>query len=305
MKKKKGLSLTQRQKLMGLYFVAPWVIGFLLFFAYNLVEAVVFSFSKIKINDGGGFSITWAGIENYRYALRESADFVRRLTESMGSILIDVPLITFFSLFIAILLNRKFKGRALVRAIFFLPVIMASAAINDTLNSNLEALMGGMSNTAAAQVTDTTATGLNAMVFAGALMDFGMPNQVIEYLVGAVSRLYEIIRSSGVQIIIFLAALQAISPSLYEVAQIEGATSYETFWKITFPMVSPLILTNVVYTIIDLYSQSDIVEVAHTTAFTSLDFGLGAAMSVISSLCVCAILGIVSFLISKKVFYQS
>lgn len=305
MKKKKGLSLTQRQKLMGLYFVAPWVIGFLLFFAYNLVEAVVFSFSKIKISDGGGFSITWAGLENYRYALRESADFVRRLTESMASILIDVPLITFFSLFIAILLNRKFKGRALVRAIFFLPVIMASAAINDTLNSNLEALMGGMSNTAAAQVTDTTATGLNATVFAGALVEFGMPNQVIEYLVGAVSRLYEIIRSSGVQIIIFLAALQAISPSLYEVAQIEGATSYETFWKITFPMVSPLILTNVVYTIIDLYSQSKIVDVAHTTAFTNLDFGLGAAMSVISSLCVCAILGIVSFLISKKVFYQS
>lgn len=304
---RKRMPLEKRRNLFGLVFIAPWIVGFLAFFAWNLLQTVVYSFNKLTMSDGGGYTLSWVGSQNYVYALRQSADFVRRLTESTGSILIDVPLITFFSLFIAILLNRKFKGRALVRAIFFLPVIMAAPAITQALASNLQNLMGGLTSTAAAAASgDSQQTaGLNVTALARTLTQFGLPDQIIDYLVGAVGRLYDIIRCSGVQIIIFLAALQAVPGALYEVAQIEGATPYESFWKITFPMVSPLILTNVVYTIVDLYSQSDIVDVEMTTAFTSLNFGLSAAMSVVSSAVVCAVLGIVGSLIARRVYYQT
>lgn len=300
------MSLEKRRNLFGFVFIAPWIVGFLAFFAWNLMQTVVYSFNKLTMSDGGGYTLAWVGFQNYVYALRQSADYVRRLTESTGSILVDVPLITFFSLFIAILLNRKFKGRALVRAIFFLPVIMAAPAITQALSSNLQNLMGGLSSTAAAAASgDSQTTGLNVTTLALTLTQFGVPDQIIDYLIGAVGRLYDIIRCSGVQIIIFLAALQAVPGALYEVAQIEGATPYESFWKITFPMVSPLILTNVVYTIVDLYSQSDIVDVEMTTAFTSLNFGLSAAMSVVSSAVVCAVLGIVGSLIARRVYYQT
>lgn len=301
------MPLEKRRNLFGLIFIAPWIVGFLAFFAWNLMQTVVYSFNKLTMSDGGGYTLAWVGSQNYIYALRQSADYVRRLTESTGSILIDVPLITFFSLFIAILLNRKFKGRALVRAIFFLPVIMAAPAITQALASNLQNLMGGLSSTAVAAASGDSqqTTGLNVTALARTLTQFGVPDQIIDYLVGAVGRLYDIIRCSGVQIIIFLAALQAVPGALYEVAQIEGATPYESFWKITFPMVSPLILTNVVYTIVDLYSQSDIVDVEMTTAFTSLNFGLSAAMSVVSSAVVCAVLGIVGSLIARRVYYQT
>lgn len=288
---------------IGLFFVTPWVIGFLAFFAYNMVQTIIFSLNKLTMTEGG-YALSFVGLNNYDYAFRKSSDFVRTLTESTGSILIDVPLITFFSLFIAVLLNRKFKGRALVRAIFFLPVIMASAAITAALASNLQNMLGGLSSTAAG--TDTQqVNGLNIQAIAEMLSDYGIPHQMIDYLVGAVGRLYEIIRNSGVQIIIFLAALQAIPGALYEVAQMEGATPYEAFWKITFPLVSPLILTNVIYTIVDLYSQSKIIDTEMTTAFTQLNFGLSSAMSLVSSALICVILAVCGFLISRKVFYQS
>jgi ABC-type sugar transport system permease subunit len=137
------------------------------------------------------------------------------------------------------------------------------------------------------------------------LLDFGMPPQFIEYILAAIGNLYGVIRSSGVQILIFLAALQAIPGSLYEVAQIEGATAYESFWKITIPMVSPLTLTNVVYTIVDAFAQSTIVQLAYTTAFTNVNFGLSSAMSLTSAAVALLFLAVVSFAISRYVYYQN
>ena len=300
--KKKRVTLETREKRTGFLFVLPWVIGFLAFFAYNMVQTAVFSLNKLTMG-ANGYVLSYVGLNNFNYAFRQSADFVRTLTESVGNILIDVPLIIFFSLFIAVILNRKFKGRTLVRAIFFLPVIMASAAVTSALAANLQNMLGGLSSTAAG--TDTQqVSGFNMQAVASLVADYGIPKQMLEYLVGAVQNLYEVIRNSGVQIIIFLAALQAIPGSLYEVAQIEGATGYETFWKITFPMVSPLIVTNFVYTIVDLYSQSKVIDMEMTTAFTQQNFGLSAAMALISSAAVCLILGVCVSLISKKVFYQ-
>lgn len=301
-KNKKELTLRQRQMLFGYLFIAPWVIGFLIFFASNLVEAIIYSVSRVSINDNGGFSLSYVGLQNYKYAFMQHASFNRTLAESIGNSLLDVVLIIPFSLLMAIFLNKKFKGRGLVRAIFFLPVIMASPAITAAIDSTLQAVMGGVASSTG-DFQQTTGFNMTSMVYM--FVDLGIPNALIDYLVEAVQRVYEIVRSSGVQILIFLAALQSISPALYEVAKIEGATTYESFWKVTFPMVSPLIVTNVVYTIVDLYAQTDVVELASTVAFTEQNFGLSAVMSLVSSGCICLALVIVCGLISKKVFYQS
>lgn len=301
-KNKKGLSLRQRQMLFGYLFIAPWIIGFLIFFASNLVEAIIYSFNKITVNPNGGFSLTYVGLDNYKYAFMQHASFNRTLAESVGNSLLDVLLIIPFSLLMAIFLNKRFKGRGLVRAIFFLPVIMASPAITSAIASTLQAVMGGVASSTG-DFQQTTGFNVASMVYTFA--DLGVPEVLIDYLVGAVERVYDIVRASGVQILIFLAALQSISPALYEVAKIEGATTYESFWKVTFPMVSPLILTNVVYTIVDLYSQTEVVELASTVAFTEQNFGLSSTISLVSSGCICLALAIICALISKKVFYQS
>lgn len=135
--------------------------------------------------------------------------------------------------------------------------------------------------------------------------ELGLPAVIVDYITGLVSRIFEIVRASSVQIIIFIAALQSIPNSLYECAKIEGATGYETFWKITFPMVSPLILTNVVYTIVDFFVNSEVVDMAYEMAFTNYNYGLSAAMSVISTVIICFILVVVSALITKKTFYYN
>ncbi len=298
----KSISLKKKQMVTGIFFVAPWVLGFLSFFAYNLFQTILYSFSDVKILDSGGFDVIPVGMYNYMHAVMVHATFNRELTESLSNVLIDVALIVFFSLFISLILNRTFKGRSMVRAIFFLPVIMAAGAIVDALDANLRNITGGVSATLE---EFSQVEGLNVTSIVFLLTDFGMPVSVINYIVDAAARVYEIVRSSGVQILIFLAALQSISPALYEVADIEGATKYESFWKITFPMVSPLILTNVVYTIVNQYENSEIVVTSRNVAFAQMDFGLSSAMTMMSSTSICIILAVVSFLISKKVFYMT
>ena len=135
---------------------------------------------------------------------------------------------------------------------------------------------------------------------------FGFPDWLLDYVVGAVARISEVISKSGVQIVIFIAALQSIPGALYEVAKIEGATTYETFWKVTFPMVSPHIVTNIVYTVVDSYGQSDVNQYSYNTIFSNnLDYGSGSAMVLISSLLIGLILATICGLISRKAFFYN
>lgn len=295
------MSLRHKKMITGLVFISPWIIGFICIFSYSLVKTVEYSLNKLIFTDTGGYELKFQGLQNFVYAFMEDPEFTRVLSESVVNMVIDVPLIIFFSLFIAIILNRDFRGRSMIRALFFLPVIMSSPAITDALAANLNNMMGGLSSSVSEVVN---VEGLNVTALAMSLADFGMPLGLIEYIIGAVGRVYEIVSASGIQIIIFLAALQSISPALYEVADIEGATKYESFWKITFPMVSPLILTNVIYTIIDMYSRSEVVEMTQTIAFTEMNFGLSAAISIINTIVVGIILIVFGGMISKRVFYH-
>jgi ABC-type sugar transport system permease subunit len=166
-----------------------------------------------------------------------------------------------------------------------------------------QAIQGGAATASIAEMAPPS--GINVDYYLGVMMDLGLPDRLMSYVIGLISRIYDIVRASSVQIIIFIAALQSVPSSLYEVSKIEGATTYETFWKVTFPMVSPLILTNVVYTIVDSFVNSDVVEIAYRTAFTTYDYGLSAAMSLMSTVIVCAILFIVGAVITKFTFYHN
>lgn len=298
------LKLTQRRAIYGFLFILPWLVGFIAFYAKSLYQTVLFSFSKVSMADTGGFSTRFIGLTNYKYVLTEHASFNQILVNSLIDIVIDVPLIIFFSLFMALLLNQKFKGRTLVRAIFFLPVILNSGAIADAIEMARASVTGGLSSTSAA-LAEATSTGVNVDYYMQLFSDLGLPKGILDYVVSAVGRISDIIQASGVQIVIFIASLQSIAPSLYEVSKIEGATAYETFWKVTFPMVTPLILTNVVYTVVDSFVNSEVVDTAYDTAFTLKEYGNSAAMSMLSTVSVCIILLVVGYLINRKTFYYN
>lgn len=300
MKKYKS-SLTARRNRVGYLFIMPWVIGFLLFFANNLYKTVIFSLSSMSMRDGGGYDLLFVGIENYKSIFFSHSTFTRILVESMGEMMVDVPLIISFSLFSAIILNQKFKGRVFARAVFFLPVIMSSQAIVAAIQGVIATVSGGVSTVDPA-LGETV--GINVTSIMQILEQFGVPKFFSTYIIGSVSRMFDIVKASGIQIIIFMAGLQSISGALYEVAKIEGATAYQTFWKVTFPLLTPMILTNVVYTIIDRYINTEIVKLISNTTFGTLKFGLGSAMTFVSSAIVCLILGVVALFIAKRVSYQ-
>lgn len=304
MMKKKRLSLLQRRMIHGYLFILPWLIGFIIFYVRSLIMTVEFSFSKLDVGAVGGYKLTFVGLDNFIYAFREHGTFKQVLSSSVGYMILDLPLIIFFSLFMAILLNRKFKGRTLVRAIFFLPVILNSSAIKDAMELSMQMIAGGISagSTEMAAATSSSA-GVSIEYYISLFKDLAVPDVVLDYIVAAVARINDIITASGVQIVIFLAALQSIPGSMYEVAKIEGATAYETFWKITFPMVMPHIVTNIVYTLIDNFAESEVVNLAYNTAFTDFNYGLSSSFSLVSTVITCFILVIICGFIQKRTFY--
>ncbi len=304
-KKKKKMSLSTKRSITGLIFILPWLIGFICFYLRSLIMTVEFSLSELTVNPGGGYSLKFVGLDNFIYAFRAHATYKQILTTSIGNMLIDVPLITFFSLFMAMLLNRKFKGRTLVRAIFFLPVILNSGAIMDAMDLARSMMSGGISNASAEMAAAAAGSGVSIEYYIQMFSALGLPESIIQYISGAVGRISDIINASGVQIIIFIAALQSIPGSMYEVAKIEGATAYETFWKVTFPMVMPHIITNVVYTVVDSFTESDVVELAYNTAFKEMNYGLSSVFSLVSTVITCLILIIVCRFIQKRTFYYN
>ncbi len=304
--KRLHVSMKTRRAVNGWLFILPWFIGFALFYVRSLYQTIQFSLNELTVLPTGGYELDFVGLKNYITAFTGHGTFKQTLTTSLMNMVVDVPLIIFFSLFVAMLLNRKMRCRGLVRAIFFLPVLMNSEAISGTLEFAAQMMAGGLSGTSA-EMAEAASSGsaVNMAYFVALFGEIALPTTVLEYIVGAVGRISDIIQASGVQIVLFIAALQSIQPSMYEVAKIEGATGYETFWKVTFPMVMPHIITNTIYTLVDAFSQSEVVNLAYTTAFTESNYGLSSAFSVISTLITCTVLALVVYLMSKKTFYYN
>ena len=292
--------------IMGYIFIMPWFVGFAIFYVRSIILTGQFSLSKLTVDANvGGYTLEYVGLKNFVYAFREHGSFKQILTTSVANMLIDVPLITFFSLFMAILLNKKFPGRAVFRAIFFLPVILNSGAIAAMMDLAETMMNGGISATTAEVSGGTSELAFNIEYLVDMFINLGIPSSVLEYLSSAVGRINDIIKASGIQIIIFIAALQSIPSSMYEVAKIEGATAYETFWKVTFPMVMPHIITNVVYTIVDSFTNSEVVELAYNTALSEFNYGLSSVFSIVSSVVTGSILAIIVVIIQRRTFYYN
>ena len=311
MKKQSKVSgLQKRKAVAGYLFILPFIVGFLAFMVKPLIQSLYMSFCEVEIS-AGGFKMNFNGIANYIRAFKVDPEFVRFLSEEISRMFFNSLAIMIFSFFVALILNQKFKGRAFVRAIFFLPVILSSGVIlgietNNALLSSVQSAIqentNGTSVTAAIQ-NILTVNGVGTKAF----------KKVFELVDG----IYDVAISSGIQIIIFLSGLQTISSSMYEAAKIEGCTTWECLWrkrrrkrfgclwKITFPMVSSLLLVNWIYTIVDFCMRTDnqVMEKISDQMIVQINYGFASAMSWIYFIIVIAIIGVTSLIISKGVYY--
>ncbi|NLM24702.1 MAG: sugar ABC transporter permease [Firmicutes bacterium] len=283
---------------MGYIFILPFIIGFILFILSPVVQSIVLSTNEVRITSTG-FELDYIGLSNYNFALRVHADFVEELVNVMRLMLMNVFWILVFSFFAALLLNQRFRGRLIARVIFFLPVIMSSGVI---LKLEQEDYMMGMLE----GTVEETFNFVNFDALSSFLMRLRIPDGFMETIALAVDNIPTIINASGIQILIFLAGLQSISPSLYEAAEVEGGTAWENFWLITLPMISPLILTNIVYTIVDFFisPNNTLVQMIRNTTFQGAGFGVSAAMSWIYFTAIAVILGITLLIFNRLVFYH-
>lgn len=295
MAKKQRMPYERKKSLAGYAFVSLWFVGFVTMFARPFLTSLVYAFSKITIGESG-LIFKAVGFDNFQTALFKDANFMKMLGSSLLSILTQVPMIVIFSIFIATMLNQKLRGRVFYRTIFFLPVIIASGVIigiikNDPLSQ--QALGGGGGNSL-----------FQAQSFEQFMLEAGLPNQLVTTLVGTINNIFELVWKSGIQIILCIAGLQTVSSSLYEAAQIEGASGWEIFWKITFPMMSPILMICLVYTIIDSFTDySNVLMKFINGTAQRLNFEYSAAMAWIYFIIIAAIVGIIYGIINKKVFY--
>lgn len=304
---KKPASLDAKKARAGWLFVLPFIIGFVILYIPMLVNSVKFSFSQIHVMGKAGFTLEYIGFKNYQEALFSDANFVRTLTESIKQLVLDVPAIVIFSLFMAIMLNQKMIGRAVFRAIFFIPVILTTGLIDqiDQSNAAMDYMNSGGIDTGAGSNSDGL---INAMDVTSLLGNMVVGTELVNYVVDLVNNIFNIVNRSGVQMLIFLSGLQSISPSIYESCQMDGATGWETFWKITFPMISPMILVNAVYTVIDSFTSESngvmryINQVYNTGSVRPRE--LSSAMSWLYFLIVLVLIGLVALIMSAFVFYQ-
>ena len=297
---RRQLTMRTKRAITGYMFILPFIIGFLLFILKPILSSLQMSFSEVTINtDSAGFTMHYIGIENYLKALTVDPQFNRLLVESLESLIIDVPAIIIFSMFVAVLLNREFKGRGLVRAIFFMPVIIASGVVLGMDKSN--ALMNGIEDLQQA-ASNTSITDTVEQLLLGA---FGSNFGLVEIVTDIINHIYDIAIASSIQTIIFLSGLQAISPSIYEASRIDGCSAWEMFWKITLPMLSPMILVNWIYTIVDRFVRSDnevMVKILEAIN-PNLEYGFSSAMAWIYCIAMLLVIGISAAIISRMVYY--
>ncbi|MBE6598322.1 MAG: sugar ABC transporter permease [Ruminococcaceae bacterium] len=307
-KRKRGASLDVRKARAGWIFILPFLIGFALIYLPIILDSIKYSFHEIDIVIGGGFELTWVGLQNYRHALFVDPTFVTTLFTGLQQLILDIPSIVLFSLFIAIILNQKIAGRAAFRAIFFIPVILTTGLIDSIDASNtLSAYMEESSGIDDGSGQESTATEIISVMDVEALFkNMMVGKEILEYVVGLVNNIFGIVNRCGVQMLIFLSGLQGISPAIYESCSIDGASGWETFWKVTLPMVSPIILVNTVYTIIDAFTSSDNEVMAYIAGVREQADGnvLASAMSWMYFLIVILIIAAVAGLLSAFVFYQ-
>lgn len=320
---KRGLSMKSKRAISGYLFILPFIIGFLVFMIAPLFMSLKMSFSQVDsetisatgfhmvshlgMTEGTTFSgvmeesgfwtavVDLLGLDNYSYALTVDPTFNQLLIEEVTKMFTHTLAILVVSFVVAILLNQEFKGRALVRAIFFLPVILSSGVLVNLESDNT--LMQGMQDLIAEQSNFTVTDSMMEI-----LRLTGLGGDLLDIVFDLIDQVYDIVMGSGIQIVVFLSGLQNVPASLYEAADVEGCTKWEAFWMITFPMVSPLLIVNIIYTIIDFFTKmgGDLATLLDNKLL-NFHYDHMAAMSWIYFLVTLAMIGVSALIISKVV----
>ena len=302
------------EKKKGLYgygFIALWFIGTLWLFIMPVLTSLWYSLCNTKLLDkagalevgmtSAGIYTEWNGFYNFTKAFTIDTTFLPKLGTALGEILPNTIVIMIFSLFIAVILNQKFSGRTLARAIFFLPVLIATGPVISVINGDMTSQ--GVSDAAQFSTLFKTDLVTDLMEFLGI---YNLNQTFTDIIKDITSGVLNLVWNSGIQILIFLSALQTIPPSAKEAASIEGATAWEFFWKITFPYISPMILSNLVYTVIDAFVSTDNVVMEYVLAQSrNWEYGYSAALAWIYFAIVGACLGIICVIINRFVYYEN
>lgn len=298
--KKKLAGLERRKAITGYMFILPFILGFLVFMVRPFLHSFYMSFCDVELGEGE-FRMIWTGMNNLNWAFRIDPEFSRKLVEEIVRMFVYSLAIMVFSFFVALLLNQKFRGRSFVRAVFFLPVILSSGVMLGLESDN--SLMKNLQETVAA-AGETSGISITAAL-EEILRTTGVGVKAFEKVFEIMDNIYTVAIASGIQIIIYLSGLQTIPTSMYEAADIEGCTKWESLWKITFPMISSLFLVNWIYTVIDFCMRSDnaVMKKITTTMQQNIEYGHASVMSWAYFLVVILIVGISSLIISRRVYY--
>lgn len=295
MKRNKRIRIITPTDTTGWMFVLPFIIGFIFLFAKPVAQSLMYSFNDVSVGQEGLVfeSIGW---DNFDTMLTGDAKFIKALWKMISEAAVKILVIMFISMFLAILLNEKFSGRLLFRAIMFLPVIFAADQVLSIFNS-----LGGRDELQNTNSSFFMMSGEASGFVKEIIGSFGPLSSIIEKFTNYATQLFNLLWSAGIQIILFIIGLQTIPAYLYEVAEMEGATKWETFWKITFPLLTPSILLCLVYTMIDYFNAStnSIVRMIDENMLNNFDYA--CAMSWFYSVAIFILVGIVNAFLSRRV----
>ncbi len=272
--RKQSMLKTRRDR-MGYLYVAPFALGFIMLILFPMVQSFIYSFNTLSFD--GRVSLSFSGLDNFKRALFEDVDYRELLLNAVGDMSLSVPVILIFSLIVAVFLNNKFPGKSVFQIIFFIPVILSSGILPGLMEGDL---------VRSAVINASSAAGDSAVTFdtsnmSAILIDLNLPETIVKYLMYAITNILEIINSSGIQILVFTMGLKSIPGQLYEAAYVEGATPWESFWKITLPMILPQFTVNVVYTVIDAFvnNSNAVMQSINSYNFSKFDFGYAASLA--------------------------
>ena len=245
-KPKKNRGILELKSRYGYMFTLHWIIGIVIFFALPLIQSIVFSFSEIEIVNGG-INVDIIGLDNYKQILLADANYEQWLSGSVTSYLYSLPIILLLSMSLALILNQKFKGRLFFRALYFLPVIISTGAV---INLIFKTTSSDMSNIGVSDAYSSNMVSVDDIV---KLLD--IKGEIAQYITVTISKMFDLVWSCGIQIVLFLAGLQSVPSSFFEASRIEGATKWEEFWFITFPMLSRVTLLVTIFTMVELITS--------------------------------------------------
>ncbi len=289
-----GKTIEQRRNSVAYGFLLPWIIGVIAFFIVPFFEALYQMFFTMTIEETG-VTYEYVGFRVFKDVLFDNSAHIRMLLGSIGNSLRDAILIVVFSLIVAVLLNKPFPGRGFCRALMALPIIVSSGVLMQVFKGDL--------------LLSSVESGAEATIFQGAVIEdtlikMGMPIKAVEFIGTSVSAILDLIWQSGIQILLFVGGMQSIPSTYYEVCSVEGATPWQSFWRVTFPMLSPFLILNFIYALIDSFTLPTNAVIGEINEyFHNVMYSQATVLSMAYFLLVLIVVGISSLIISKRIFY--